>query len=178
MQAVRQGRGLGLRALAHGLCDAVAGAVRMAVMALAGVMLASLTLQVLMRYVFNRAPSWTEELAVTCFSWSMLLAIALGVRDAIHVRVDLLVDRLPAPWRLALDRCVSLSIAFVGGFLAWSGANYVRDAAGTTSAAIGFPTVWLYAYAPVCGALVALFGLERAFCASAQQAAVRDAMPQ
>lgn len=159
-----------LGALARRGCDHLARAVRALVMALAGVMLVALTLQVLMRYVFNRAPSWTEELAVACFSWSMLLAIALGVRDAIHVRMDLLVDRLPQRWGALLDRLIALAIAFVGGFVAWAGVNYVRDAAGTTSAAIGFPTVWLYACAPVCGALVALFALERAFSAAAAMA--------
>lgn len=150
----------------HGACDLVARAVRTVVMALVGVMLVALTLQVVMRYVFNRAPSWTEELAVACFSWSMLLAIALGVRGAIHVRMDLLVDRLPTPWRLALERLIALATAFVGCFIAWAGASYVRDSTGTTSAAIGFPTVWLYACTPVCGALIALFALERAFSAN------------
>ena len=64
-------------------------------------MLVSLSLQVVMRYVFDKAPSWSEELALACFSWSMLLAIAAGVRGAIHVRMDLLVDHLPKPrsWR-------------------------------------------------------------------------------
>lgn len=144
-------------------CDHLARGVRGLVIALAGVMLVALTLQVVMRYVFNRAPSWTEELAVSCFSWSMLLAIALGVRDAIHVRMDLLIDRLPAPWRRALDRLACLAIAFIGCFLAWAGVNYVQSNVGTTSAAIGYPTVWLYACAPVCGALIAIFALERAF---------------
>jgi TRAP-type transport system small permease protein len=161
----------GLGALARRACDVVARAVRLVILALVGVMLVSLTLQVVMRYVFNRAPSWSEELAVTCFSWSMLLAIALGVRDAIHVRMDLLVDRLPLRWRSALERVVSLAIAFTGGFIAWAGVHYVRDSFGTTSAAMGYPTAYLYACAPVCGALVTLFALERACMAPAPQAA-------
>lgn len=165
----RLGAAAGLGALAHRACAQLARAVRALIIGLVAVMLASLTLQVVLRYVFNRAPSWSEELAVACFSWSMLLAIALGVRDAIHVRMDLLVDRLPTRWRLGLDRLIALAVAFAGGFLAWSGVNYVRDAVGTTSAAIGFPTVWLYASAPVCGALVALFALERA-CSAAPAA--------
>jgi TRAP-type C4-dicarboxylate transport system permease small subunit len=140
----------------------VARIVRAAVVALVAVMLGALALQVFMRYVFGQALSWSEELALLCFSWATILAIALGVRDAVHVRMDLLVARLPAALASMLDKAVALAIAGVGGFLAWSGTNYVYDAAGATSAAIGYPTAWLYACAPVGGALIVVFALEHA----------------
>ncbi len=140
----------------------LARAVRAVVVALVGVMLAALALQVSMRYVFGQALSWSEELALFCFSWAMLLAIALGVRDGVHVRMDLLVNRAPQGLGRWLDKLVALAIAAVGGFVVWSGVNYVQDALGATSAAIGYPTAWLYACAPVGGVLVALFALEHA----------------
>jgi TRAP-type C4-dicarboxylate transport system permease small subunit len=91
----------------------------------------------------------------------MLLAIALGVRHAIHVRLDLLVEALPTAVARALDKAAAGAIAAFGVFLAWSGLNYVVDSMGATSAAIGYPTPWLYACAPACGGLIALFALER-----------------
>jgi TRAP-type C4-dicarboxylate transport system permease small subunit len=145
----------------HAACERLARFVRAAVVVLTVVMLASLTLQVVMRYVFNKAPSWTEELAIACFSWSILLAIALGVRDAIHARVDVLVDALPAPLRAGLDKLVLLVTAGVGLFTAWYGVRYAADSLGATSAAIGYPTIYLYSCAPVCGALIAIFAFER-----------------
>ena len=69
--------------------------VRTAVMAFATVMLLALSLQVFMRFVLDKPLSWSEELALACFSWSMLLAIGLGVRQKTHVRMDILVDHLP-----------------------------------------------------------------------------------
>jgi TRAP-type C4-dicarboxylate transport system permease small subunit len=151
-----------LQPLIRTACDRLARATRALVVVLAVVMLVALTLQVVMRYVFNRPLSWSEELAVTCFGWSMLLALGLGVRDAIHARMDLFVDCLPAPWRAAVDRLVSLAIAFSGAFIAWSGLAYMSDTGGMTSAAIGYPLGWLYACAPACGVLVTIFGLEQA----------------
>lgn len=147
------------RALVTG-CNGLARAVQLAVLLLALAMLASLTLQVLMRYVFNQAPTWTEELAVTCFSWCMLLSIGLGVRHAIHVRMELLVDHLPPAPRQWVDRLVTLAIALTGAFIAWYGVLYVLDSGGSRSAAIGYPLAWLYASAPACGALMAVFALE------------------
>lgn len=162
-----------LQSLALGICDPVARAVRWVVVVLIVVMLASLSLQVVMRYVFAKTPSWSEELALACFSWSMLLAIGVGVRDAIHVRMDLLVEHLPGPVRAAVDRLVWLLIALMGGFIAWSGSRYVADSAGSTSAAIGYPIQYLYACAPVCGALIALFALEHLLRGRAASAGVR-----
>jgi TRAP-type C4-dicarboxylate transport system permease small subunit len=150
-----------MKLLVHKAYGVLAAALRGVVMALTVVMLLALSYQVVMRYVFNHASSWSEELALTCFSWSMLLAIAAGVRDGIHVRMDLLADNLPGLLSCVLDKLVNLGIAFIGGFIAWSGTSYVKDSADVVSAAIGYPITWLYLCAPVGGALIAVFALER-----------------
>ncbi|MBA4264883.1 MAG: TRAP transporter small permease [Comamonadaceae bacterium] len=148
----------------------LASAVRAVVVALVAVMLSALALQVVMRYVFGQALSWSEELALLCFSWSALLAIALGVRDAVHVRLDLLVAALPGALAHWLDKASALAVAGVGGFIAWAGQNYVVDSFGATSAAIGYPTAWLYACAPVSGALICLFAMEHVVLGPPSQA--------
>ncbi len=150
-----------MKLMVHKVCGVIASAVRVVVIGLTVVMLLALSYQVAMRYVFGHASSWSEELAVTCFSWSMLLAIAAGVRDGIHVRMDLLADNLPGLLSCILEKLVNLGIAFIGGFIAWSGTSYVKDSADVVSAAIGYPITWLYLCAPVGGALIAVFALER-----------------
>jgi TRAP-type transport system small permease protein len=143
--------------------DALATLTRWAVVILAATMLLSLSLQVFSRFVLNQALAWTEELALGCFSWSMLLAIALAVREASHVRMDTLADALPPAFSMPLARVIQLVIAAFGALLCWYGVQYVIDALGTTSAAIGYPIAWLYASAPACGLLIAIFALERTF---------------
>ncbi|MDP2033476.1 MAG: TRAP transporter small permease [Polaromonas sp.] len=142
--------------------DQLTAAIRVLIVILAILMLVALSLQVVMRLFFNQALSWSEELALGCFSWVMLLAIAVGVRDAIHVRMDLLVDLLPKPLQRVMDVLVSLSVAGLGLFVTWAGVRYVMDSLGTTSAAIGYPIAFLYACAPTGGALIAIYALERA----------------
>jgi TRAP-type C4-dicarboxylate transport system permease small subunit len=151
-----------VRELTRRALDRLSAVLRASIVILAVTMLAALSLQIFMRFVVGQALSWSEELALACFSWSTLLAIALGVRDAIHVRMDLLVDQLPAPFREGIDRLIAFAIFALGVFIAWAGVRYVIDSLGTTSAAIGYPIAYLYACAPVCGALIALFSLERA----------------
>jgi TRAP-type transport system small permease protein len=140
--------------------DKLASGLQKIIVALAVTMLLALSLQVFMRFVMGKALSWSEELALACFSWVMLLSIALGVRHSIHVRMDLLIDRLPPSLRHRANQAIWLLIAALGLFITWSGINYVRDSFGTTSAAIGYPIAWLYASAPISGALIAIFALE------------------
>ncbi len=47
---------------------------------LLAVMTASIFYQVVMRYVFNSAPSWTEELCRYSFIWCAYFGVSLGVK--------------------------------------------------------------------------------------------------
>nr|WP_264185308.1 TRAP transporter small permease [Roseicella aerolata] len=125
-------------------------------------MLAAITYQVVMRYVFGDTPSWSEELAVLLFSWTVLGGLALGVHEGWHVRLTLLPERLPRGGRILAERLTDAVTAALGLFLAWSGWRFLDITAGSVSAAIGYPIEILNALAPVAGALMALFGLERA----------------
>lgn len=140
----------------------VATATRLSVAATAAGMLACIAYQVVMRYVVGAASSWSEEAAVLLFSWSVLGGLALGVHEGFHVRLTLLPDMLPRGGRLAYERLLDAATAALGVFLAWSGWRFLDITAGSVSAAIGYPTEILNALAIACGALVALFGAERA----------------
>lgn len=116
-----------------------------------------------MRYVFNRPPSWTEELALLCFTWVSLLMLALGVRQAFHARIDLLANQLSRSWSETLNCLVLLMTAGFGAFLCMGGTTYLLETASTVSAAIAYPIYVLNFAAPVCGALVFFFALEQFF---------------
>ena len=141
---------------------AVAAATRFSVALSAAGMLAAIVYQVVMRYVVGAASSWSEELAVLLFSWSVLGGLALGVHEGFHVRLTLLPDALPRGARVAYERVVDAITAALGVFLAWSGWRFLDITSGSVSAAIGYPTEILNALAIACGVLVALFGAERA----------------
>lgn len=128
----------------------------------AALMLVAITYQVVMRYVFGDTPSWSEELAVLLFSWSVLGGLALGVHEGWHVRLTLLPDLLPAGLRVWTERLTELMTAALGLFLAWSGWRFLDMTSGSVSAAIGYPIEILNALAPVSGGLMALFAFDRA----------------
>ncbi|GGC50687.1 ABC transporter permease [Siccirubricoccus deserti] len=144
------------------LAGGVAWLTRASVGLAAALMLLCISYQVLMRYVFGDTPSWSEELAVLFFSWSVLGGLALGVHEGWHVRLTLLPELLPAGLRAWTERVTELVTAALGLFLAWSGWRFLDMTSGSVSAAIGYPIEILNILAPICGGLMALFGLERA----------------
>jgi TRAP-type C4-dicarboxylate transport system permease small subunit len=142
------------------LTELLAGALRLSLILAALVMLASITIQVVMRYVFSYAPPWSEELAILMFSWATIGGLALGVREGFHVRLTLLLDPLPKIPRDVAERAMSLITAGLGAFLAWSGWRFMDLTSGSVSAAIAYPIEILNVMAPVSGGLIFVFALE------------------
>lgn len=122
-------------------------------------MLLALTYQVVARYAFNAPPVWTEEFSLAMFTWIVLLMGSAGVREGIHVCLDIWPDQISDVTRTALDRFVQLVTFAVGVVLLTSGWQYVADTQGQLSAAINYPIEALHAAAPVAGGLVALHAI-------------------
>lgn len=125
------------------------------------VMLAVLVLQVVARYFFGVALSWSEELSLLLFTWVVLLVGSLGVREDFHVRLTLVPDMLSIASARWLARLIHAGVLAFGVMLAVGGYAYVAETIGQTSAAIAYPIEALHLAAPVCGALVALHALAR-----------------
>lgn len=138
----------------------LAFAAKLAVVVFATIMVMSIAIQVATRALLNWSPPWTEEIALLMFAWIIFFMIAVGVREHLHVRVDMLIERLAPPVADLAQRATSVLIAGVGAYLVWSGIDYLLETRGAVSAAIRYPSEILYASVPVSGILLLLFSLE------------------
>lgn len=117
--------------------------------------LVCLILQIAARYVFNAPLSWTEEVAVFLFVWTMLLLASLGVRERFHVRLEFLPQFLPSDaWRARLESLLTAAIGAFGAIMVVTGWQLVELVWDNTSAAVQYPMQALYLAAPVSGALI------------------------
>jgi len=69
--------------------------------------------------------SWAQELCIYMFVWMAKFGAAYGVRTGIHVGVDVLINRLPPPWR---DKSVLFGLgagALFTGIIAALGTRFV-----------------------------------------------------
>ena len=141
--------------------DKLESVLKMAAVIIVLLMLATLSAQVFLRYVFGKALSWSEELALLGFAWVVVISTVIGIRRVSHARMDIVIGLLPQSLHRLVDALISLLMCALGIFMAYAGWNYLLETRGATSAAIGFPIEFLYAAAPAFGVLIAVFSLER-----------------
>lgn len=125
--------------------------------ALIVVMVASVTWQVISRYLLGAPSSWTEELARFTLVWIGLLGGAHAYRRRLHLGLDLLETRLAGRARRLQSLAVHVTVAaFAATVLIGGGFELIRLATqlGQSTPALGLPMGAVYAALPVSGALM------------------------
>jgi TRAP-type C4-dicarboxylate transport system permease small subunit len=125
-------------------------------LALTGVILYA----VVMRYFFNAAPSWSEEVPRVLFLWVTYLAIAVAVKQGRSLRVTFLLDRLPPLIRLWLEQFMHVAIFVMLGFLVWHNVPVIELNRGTRMLATQWSDALRYWPLSVGCVLIALYQLR------------------
>ncbi|RUL87855.1 TRAP transporter small permease [Tautonia sociabilis] len=116
------------------------------------------------RFVLNAPSRWTEEVAIFLLMWVALLGAAVAFRRRQHLGVDALVGVLHPAARLLLAMVGQVLVAvFALAVLIVGGAVLVRETleAGQVTPATGLPMGYVYLAAPISGAFILLFAVER-----------------
>ncbi len=113
-------------------------------------------LQVIMRYVFNASLSWAEEASRYAFVWSALVSIGYSIKENSILKVDTLVEALPAGLKHLLITLINLSVTLFFCYLLINSIPAVQRVimTGQTSPALKIPLGWIY-FAAVAGFFLA-----------------------
>jgi TRAP-type C4-dicarboxylate transport system permease small subunit len=116
------------------------------------------------RYVLNSAASWPEPLAVLLTIVLTFIGAAAGYRLNLHMNISYFADRLPQPWRRALDILVQLLMALIATFMIVWGERLVEVTWHNSIADFPFLSVGVtYLPIPIGGLCLLLFIIERIF---------------
>ncbi|HNT38441.1 MAG TPA: TRAP transporter small permease [Rubrivivax sp.] len=118
---------------------------------------------VVMRYAFNAAPVWVDEVVGFALVVVVMLGAAQTLRRGEHIAVDLLVHRLPARalrWAQAWAALAALAVAAILVVNGWETAALARTLGILTEGHLEWPTWLLMLLMPVGGALLGLAALE------------------
>ncbi len=118
--------------------------------------------QVIMRFIFNDAPSWTEEVTRYIFIWQIWLGASLGLKDKQHIRIELISGALIKRNKLKSKNLLEIVILLI-----WLALNVVLVIAGTdvcqqlvakdaVSAGQRIPLVFVNAALPLCAFVVSI----------------------
>lgn len=117
---------------------------------ISGAMFFVLFLQVVSRYVFNAAFSWSEELALILFVWSIYLGAAAAIRRHQHLRLEIVLDKLNPRMRMVFDLIANLAFALFCGIIMFGVMPIVFRLfnAGTSTAVLSIPKWINYSMLP------------------------------
>lgn len=130
-------------------------------MVLLGVMTLLVVAQIAGRDLFGAPMAWADELARYTGLGLVYLAIPLLLQHDKHVRVDLLVARLPAaPARWVARANEALTLLFCVLFL-WGGWAFMKRASQFSTPALGMPNWAFYLPAAVGMVMLTLVAAQR-----------------
>ncbi|GEM79085.1 TRAP transporter small permease [Vibrio superstes] len=117
-----------------------------------------ITMQVVMRYVFQNALSWSEELTLWTFIWFIWIGIAYAFKERKHVKVTFFQDLLPSKVKKVIE--IMIDIAVVVFLLTMTYQSYklitLPYVLSQKSVVLNLPIAVMYASAPV-GSLLSVF---------------------
>ena len=75
---------------------------------------------VLARYAFESNILWALELTSFLFAWLVLMGMSYGVKQHVHIGIDVVVNMMPPLWRkisaiLSVIACLAFSILLLVG---------------------------------------------------------------
>jgi len=120
---------------------------------------ADVFLGVFSRYVLRSTFTWYDEIARLLFVWMVFLGAAVGVRQAGHFRLHLVIDRFPPGLRRATELLGVFAIMLFGAVLVQQGWKLVELGQFQQTPVMGLSKRYIYASMPAGGVLIILYSL-------------------
>ena len=115
---------------------------------------------VVLRYVFNNAPPYVEQVALLLVISVAMFGASAGVRDAGHIGLDSLVTRLSARVQFWCLVAVDLLTVLFAVVLLWGSARMAISTHDNTIPTLGLSEAFRYLPVIVASALIVLFAIE------------------
>ena len=143
--------------------------------ALGGALLAMvvtlITIQVIMRYVFENSLSWSEELTLWSFIWFIWIGISYAFKERKHVKVTFFQDLLPHKIQKRVEVLIDITIVIFLALLIYNSIQLINlpYVSSQQSVVLGLPIPVLYASAPI-GSSLSIFRIIQHYskCCSKQ----------
>lgn len=118
---------------------------------------------VIMRYIFNDAPTWVDDTVGYMLVGIVMLAAATTMRQGAHINVDILTGRLTGMRRRIADGWSMLAVLVFSIVLivnGWETAMFSRMLGLNTTGNVEVPVFWLQLLMPLGGVLLLLASIE------------------
>ena len=126
-------------------------------------MILIVSVQVLTRKVFNFVFFWSEEITLLLLVWFAFMGIGIGVREHLHMAMDLIENFAPKWFIHFLDKLIELSTFIFGVYLIYYGWEFTVIMNESTLAATKLPNSALYIVMPITGIMICAYSVLQFF---------------
>ena len=126
-------------------------------------MILIVSVQVFTRKVFNFVFFWSEEITLLLLVWFAFMGIGIGVREHLHMAMDLIESFTPKWFIHFLDKLIEFSTFVFGVYLIFYGWEFTVIMNESTLAATKLPNSALYIIMPITGVMICAYSLLQ-FC--------------
>ena len=116
-------------------------------------------LNVVLRYGFSSGIFWSEEISLVIVIWFTFIAMALGVKESLHINVDILPKKLPKVFFKSLDCIRDLLVILIGGIMIYYGWKLTLNGAKSSLPATNIPNSINYVVLPIAGVFIVLYAI-------------------
>jgi len=115
---------------------------------------------VIMRYAFNDAPPYVEQVALLLVISVAMFGAAAGVHDAGHIGLDSVVKLLPEKLQFTCLVVVELLTIAFAVILLWGCEHMATSTRHDTIPTLGISEAWRYVPPMIAGVLIILFSVK------------------
>lgn len=123
------------------------------------VMVCSIAIQILTRYIPGFSITWTDELARFSFVWYGFLGAGLAVTKGAHLGIDYFYNKSRGWVRKAFDIIVALSMLSFSGITLYSGIKLLKVVSRQMSSVMGISLKYFYGTVPICALLILIYSI-------------------
>jgi TRAP-type C4-dicarboxylate transport system permease small subunit len=130
--------------------------------ALVGVCLAAVSIQVVMRYIFDEATTWSDTVAACALAWMTFLAATAAVRRDENLVVRFMWAKLGTTGKKVIATACHLIVLLFSVVLAYSGAMLMSITNNAQVEGLVLEVTWaqFYSVSVISAVLMVLFSLE------------------
>ncbi len=130
---------------------------------LMGIMVVDIFYQVVLRYVFRNANTWSDELARYSMMWIVMLGSPVVFRRNQHIKVDLFIEKVPPKFRKIIKFTLYVVMIFYLAVLFKGGLTMTINASVQLSPGMELNMAVMYASILIGTVLMILYILENMF---------------
>jgi len=100
-------------------------------------------INVILRYLFQGGLFWVEEVATTCFIWSVFIGAAAAYKYKMHIGIDLITKLFPEKARELISIFINFLMVLINGYICYLSILLIQANSLKRSAVMDIPSVYI-----------------------------------